>query len=119
MRDPRWDTRWWSCEEAQRRRLTDLAKTQHGLRATFEALTAVTEGQTEASFRQALAAPAIAAGGEALARAAAGALSITLHGIALVRLTGSGDSHVFVRKYALFSLGRWPLGVAAGALHLF
>jgi hypothetical protein len=119
MRDPAWDTRWWSIEEAERRRLTDLARKQHGLKATFEALSAAAEGQTELSFRQALAAAPIAQGDEGLARAAAGALSMALHGMALVRLADAGDAHVFVRKYALFSLGRWPLGVAAGALHLF
>lgn len=119
IRDPAWDTRWWSREEAERSRLTDLAKRQHGLRATFEALTASTEGQIEASFRRALASPGITAGREALARAAAGALSMSLHGLALARLTDAGESHVFVRKYALFALGRWPLGVAGGALHLF
>lgn len=119
MRDPGWDTRWWSREEAERRRLTDLSKRQHGLRATFEALTAATEGQIEASFRRALASPGITAEREALARAAAGALSMSLHGLALARLTDGGEAHVFVRKYALFALGRWPLGVAGGALHLF
>ena len=119
MRDPAWDTRWWAREEAERRRLTDLAKRQHGLRATFEALTAATEGQTETCFGRAMASPGIAAAGEALARAAAGALLMALHGMALARLTGAGDGHVFVRKYALFALGRWPLGVAGGALHLF
>ena len=119
MRDPAWDTRWWSREEAERRRLTDLAKRLHGLRATFEALTTATEGRIEASFRRALASPGIAPGREALARAAAGALSMSLHGLALARLTHAGEAHVFVRKYALFALGRWPLGVAGGALHVF
>lgn len=119
MRDPQWDTRWWSREEAERKRLTTVASGRHGLRAALEALTLATEGHTETSFHQAMASPAILSGGEALARAAAGALLMALHAHALARLTGCEDSHLFVRKYALFSLGRWPLGVAAGALHLF
>ena len=119
MRDPDWDTRWWSREEAERKRLTAVASSRHGLRAVLEALTLATEGQTEASFGQAMASNAILAGGEALARAAAGALLMALHAHALARLSECGESHVFVRKYALFSLGRWPLGVAGSALHLF
>lgn len=119
MRDPGWDTRWWVREEAERKRLTGRVSRTHGLRATLEALSAATEGHTENSFRQAMAAPALAPGGEALARAAAGALLMALHGQALARLGGCEESHLFMRKYALFSLGRWPLGVAGGALHLF
>jgi hypothetical protein len=119
MRDPDWDTRWWSREEAERKRLTAVASSKHGLRAALEALTLATEGHTEASFRQAMASTVILPGGEALARAAAGALLMALHAHALAQLSECGDSHVFVRKYALFSRGRWPLGVSGGALHIF
>jgi hypothetical protein len=37
----------------------------------------------------------------------------------LARLAGQGADHLFMRKYALFESGRWPLGVVAGAFHLF
>jgi hypothetical protein len=119
IRDPHWDTRWWSREEAERKRLTERVASKHGVRGALAALTSANEGQTEQTLRCAMASAAIAAGGEALARAAAGALSMALHAVALARLAGSEESHLFVRKYALFSLGRWPLGVSAGALHLF
>jgi hypothetical protein len=119
IRDPRWDTRWWSREEAERKRLTELLASQHGVRGALEALTSANEGQTEQTLRCAMASASIAAGGETLARAAAGALSMALHAVALARLAGSEESHLFMRKYALFSLGRWPLGVSAGALHVF
>ena len=55
----------------------------------------------------------------ALVRAAAGAASMAAHGRSLARLAGVPDTHVFVRKYALFEGGRWPLGIVSGALHLF
>ncbi|MGH8629725.1 MAG: hypothetical protein ACREU7_03025 [Burkholderiales bacterium] len=119
IRDPNWDTRWWSREEAERKRLTDFASRTHGLGAALEALTLATEGHTEASFRQAMASAAIVPGGETLARAAAGALLMAVHARALAQLAGCEESHLFMRKYALFSLGRWPLGVAHAALHLF
>jgi len=119
VRDPQWDTRWWSREDAERRRLTESASKTHGLRVALEALTLATEGHTEASLRQAMASTAIVSGGEALARAAAGSLLMALHARALARLSGCEESHLFMRKYALFSLGRWPLGASHGALHVF
>ena len=42
------------------------------------------------------------------------ALTDTLHGAA-----GAGDDHPFVRKYALFSGGRWPLGVYGERFAIF
>ena len=32
---------------------------------------------------------------------------------------GQGPEHLFVRKYALFESGRWPLGVVGGLFYLF
>ena len=55
----------------------------------------------------------------ALVRAASGAASMALHGAALARLAGQGAEHLFVRKYALFESGRWPLGVVGGLFYLF
>ena len=46
-------------------------------------------------------------------------LLLALHCQALARLCGRGETHLFMRKYALFSLGRWPLGVRDGMLLLF
>jgi len=42
-----------------------------------------------------------------------------LHEAALVPLAGQGSDHVFVRKYALFAAGRWPLGTVGGMFYLF
>jgi hypothetical protein len=44
---------------------------------------------------------------------------MALHAATLARLAGQGPDHLFVRKYALFESGRWPLRVVAGAFHLF
>jgi hypothetical protein len=44
---------------------------------------------------------------------------MALHAAALARLAGEGPDHLFMRKYALFESGRWPLGVVGGSLHLF
>ncbi len=37
----------------------------------------------------------------------------------LARAAGAGDEHPFVRKYALFSGGRWPLGVYGDRFAIF
>jgi hypothetical protein len=55
----------------------------------------------------------------ALVRVASGAATMALHAATLARLAGQGPDHLFVRKYALFESGRWPLRVVAGAFHLF
>jgi hypothetical protein len=37
----------------------------------------------------------------------------------LARAAGAPAGHPFVRKYALYCAGRWPLGLYAGAFGLF
>ena len=55
----------------------------------------------------------------ALVRVASGAATMALHKAALARLAGEGPSHLFVRKYALFESGRWPLAVVGGMFYVF
>lgn len=50
---------------------------------------------------------------------AAAAALLCLHQHALARLAGAGDEHPFLRKYALFARGRWPLGLNAGRYGLY
>ena len=45
--------------------------------------------------------------------------AMALHEAALVPLAGQGTEHVFVRKYALFAAGRWPLGTVDRMFYLF
>ena len=47
----------------------------------------------------------------ALIRVAAGAATYAAYQQRLARAAGAPDSHPFMRKYALYSGGRWPLGV--------
>lgn len=49
-------------------------------------------------------------------------LNSALHGAAAVaaaRAAGAAREHPFLRKYALYSGGRWPLGVYDGAFAIF
>jgi hypothetical protein len=118
-RDPDWDSAWWTREAAERQALMREAQASLGVEAVLDALTLAVEPHTETSFRLAMAAPMLAQAGEAMARVGSGALLLSLHCQALARLCGRGESHVFMRKYELFSRGRWPLGVRDAALILF
>jgi hypothetical protein len=95
---------WWAAEEAER------AKLEGGVRLNpadpqWLALTEALHGA---------AAVAAARGGGAdpgLIRAAAGSATYAAYQQRLAAAAGAGEAHPFMRKYALFSGGRWPLGL--------
>jgi hypothetical protein len=119
-RDPGWDRRWWDEEQAERARLMRVAEQRLGRDALLERLSAGTELAGEAIHgAAAVAAERDGVADAALVRAASGAASMALHAATLARLAGQGPDHLFMRKYALFESGRWPLGVTAGSFHLF
>jgi hypothetical protein len=118
--DPAWDQRWWREEQAQRQRLMDAARARLGETVLLERLTAATELAGQAIHgAAAIAADRDGLADAALVRAASGAATMALNEAALARLAGEGGDHLFVRKYALFESGRWPLGVVGDAFHLF
>lgn len=119
-REPAWDQQWWTREEAERERLMSLATVKLGRAVLLERLGAATELASEIIHAAAVGAAAqVGVTDAALVRAAAGAASMALHEAALVPLAGQGSDHVFVRKYALFAAGRWPLGTIRGVFYLF
>jgi hypothetical protein len=119
-RDPGWDRQWWAREEEERERLRELAANRLGRAALLERLTAATEFAAQAIHgAAAIAAERDGMADAALVRAGSGAATMALHEAALARLAGEGPEHLFMRKYALFDSGRWPLGVVGGAFYLF
>ena len=97
-----------------------LATAKLGRPALLERLGAATELASDIIYAAAASAAARAGVADAaLIRAASGAASMALHEAALVPLAGQGSDHVFVRKYALFAAGRWPLGTVGGMFYLF
>ena len=54
-----------------------------------------------------------------LLNAAAGAALHAAHGAALSLVAGAGDDHPFRRKFALFTRGRWPIGIAGLTFNIF
>ena len=45
--------------------------------------------------------------------------TLAAHQSALALLAGEGPDHRFVRKYALFTRGRWPLGYHSARFAIF
>jgi hypothetical protein len=119
-RSPDWDRTWWVREEDERERLMRVAQEKVGRDALLERLTAATEMASQSIHgAAAIAAERDGVADAALVRVASGAATMALHGAALARLAGRGPEHLFVRKYALFESGRWPLGVVGGLFYLF
>jgi hypothetical protein len=85
---------WWQAEEEQR-----LNEALHGAAA----VAATRAGCSDA----------------ALIRAAAGAASYAAHQAHLALAAGAPPGHPFLRKYALYCGGRWPLGVYEGRFAIF
>jgi len=120
IRNPAWDTSWWEREEAARKVLLARCIARFGEAQTLDHLSIKAGIDHEVIHgAAALAASRMGVADPALTRAAAGAASMTAHGRALAQLAEAGDTHMFMRKYALFEGGRWPLGLVRGVFYLF
>jgi hypothetical protein len=103
---------WWRAEENERVRL------ERGVRLDpaqpeWLALNEVLHGAAAVAAARAGCADA------ALIRVAAGAASYAAYQARLARAAGVAPGHPFLRKYALYCGGRWPLGVYAGRFAIF
>jgi hypothetical protein len=103
---------WWAAEEAERATLEKKARldpADPGWLALNEA------------FHGAAAVAAARAGcaDAALIRAAAGAAGYAAYQARLARAAGARTGHPFLRKYALYCGGRWPLGLYDGRFLIF
>jgi hypothetical protein len=104
--------RWWRTEEAERARLEQRVRLDPADR-DWLALTDTLHGAA------AVAAARSGCAEQGLIRAAAGAATYAVHEYRLARGAGAGEDHPFVRKYALFAGGRWPLGVYGDRFAIF
>jgi hypothetical protein len=130
VRAPDWDHVWWEQEERERDCLKTAIEHRLGSMRMLECLTAHTDPISDAIHAAAIIAMARTrsgadgivyrtSGADAMIRAASGAATMAEHEFALAQLAACGPDHLFMRKYALFKSGRWPLGVLRGAFHLF
>lgn len=116
MQSSNWDARWWDAESGVTDALRRSAQNLHGITETFAQIDAATLDQGDAIYR---AAQYKFCAQEDLVKAAAGAGSLALYQFTLARLAQAPPDHLFMRKYALFESGRWPLGVFDDTFHLY
>jgi hypothetical protein len=103
---------WWDAEEAERQRLEQQAKLDPSDRAWL--------ATTEAVHGAAAVAAARAGGVDSgLVRAAAGAAIYASYEYRLATAACAPPEHPFMRKYALFCGGRWPLGIYGDRFAIF
>jgi hypothetical protein len=103
---------WWRAEEAERERLERNVRLDPADRGWLELNSALHGAAAVAAARAGCA-------DAALIRVAAGAASSAAYQARLARAAGAESDHPFLRKYALYSGGRWPLGVYDGAFAIF
>jgi len=114
------DDPWWEIEEVERQRLWERAaqaRLEAEIAARVTDVTAALEAPIRAAIRGALARSSVVE--RDCMRAAAGAALVSAQHAALVELAGEAPTHYFVRRHALFTGGRWPLGCHRGAWLVF
>ncbi|HVL34121.1 MAG TPA: hypothetical protein VM489_00480 [Burkholderiales bacterium] len=103
---------WWHAEEAERERLEQRVRLDPADREWLRLNEALHGAAAVAAARAGCA-------DAALVRAAAGAASYAAYQARLAQAAGMAPSHPFLRKYALYCGGRWPLGVYAARFAIF
>ncbi len=94
---------WWQAEETARTRLERTARLDPA-EPEWLALTDTLQGAA------AVAAIRSGCADAGLIKVAAGAAIYAVHQYRLAVAADAGEEHPFMRKYALFAGGRWPLG---------
>jgi hypothetical protein len=114
------DATWWDQEEEEREALWERA-TEHRSEADLLQHLDAMNRELEAEVRDAALAAVAAAGvaDAAIAVEAAGMALLAAHQSALAGMAGAGPEHRFVRKFALFASGRWPLGYHSARFVIF
>lgn len=103
---------WWDAEERERRRLEGSTKLDPA-DPDWLALNQALHGAA------AVAAARSGCADAALIRVAAGAAGHAAYQARLARAAAAPPAHPFLRKYALYCGGRWPLGVYQGRFAIF
>ena len=120
VREVERDAVWWDQEEEERERLWARAAERRTEAEMLQHLIAVTlelDAQVRGAARAAVTAAGVA--DTAIASEATGMVLLAAHQSALAGLAGEGRGHRFVRKFELFSGGRWPLGYHSARFAIF
>jgi hypothetical protein len=103
---------WWRAEEAERTRLQSSAHLDPADPAWLQVTDRLHGAAAVAAARSGCA-------DAALIRVAAGAATFAAYQQRLAQAAGAPAVHPFMRKYALYSGGRWPLGVYGERFAIF
>jgi hypothetical protein len=112
-----WDHARWRADDAERRRLFDLAASAYGRTALLKALSDLLAAAGTAEGAAAVAVARAGLADPGLIKVASGALAEALDRAAVAQLAAAGD-HRFVACLRLYRAGRWPLGVFGGRFAL-
>jgi hypothetical protein len=114
------DPTWWNQEEEERERLWDRAGESRSEGELLQSVMAMTAG-LDVQIRSAASAVAAAAGvtDAAIINEASAMALLAAHQSAVAELAGEGRDHRFMRKYALWEGGRWPLGYHSARFVIF
>lgn len=114
------DSSWWDQEEDEREALWVRAAEHRSESELLQRINAMTR-ELDAAVRGAAFAAVTMVGvtDTALAIEATGMALLAAHQSMLAGMAGEGPDHRFVRKYALFTGGRWPLGYHSGRFVIF
>jgi hypothetical protein len=114
------DNAWWDDEEEERESLWARAALQRTESELLHVLEGMTRGLPAAIRVAALASATIEGVPDvALADAATAMAVLAAHQCALAQVAGAAPEHRFVRKFALFENGRWPLGYHSARFAIF
>lgn len=118
--DPEWDRRYWEAEQAEKQRLSAVARAQRGPLELVQLQSRAFELSSEAVHgAAAVAAARFSCSDVGLIGAAAGAASEALHLAELAELAGERPTHPFLLKRAVFQAGHWPLGALGARYYVF
>ena len=114
------DATWWDDEEEERELLWTRACENRSEAELLQRVNAMTHG-LERTLRDAASAAVKRAGvaDPTIAVEATGSALLAAHQNALAGVAGEGMDHRFVRKYRLFTSGRWPLGYHSARFVIF
>ena len=114
------DATWWDQEEEEREALWERAA-EHRSEADLLQHLETLNRDLEAEVHDAALAAAATAGvvDQAIAVEAAGMALLAAHQSALASMAGAGTGHRFIRKYALYKGGRWPVGYHSARFVIF
>ncbi len=103
---------WWALEEAERARLEQTVRLDSAAPAWIRVNDRLHGAAAVAAARS-------GCSDAAMIKVAAGASSYATYHYHLAMAAECGPDHAFIRKYALFSGGRWPLGIYDGRFAIF